>query len=83
MIKAWRNLSILPTCGTKFYQYGTDWKKIYSERFHCRRKKEKLSVHLKRHSKHLDSRLKSYGERKLKTAGSQITFSALGQEAPK
>ena len=27
-------LSILPTCGTKFYRYGgTDWEKLYSEDF--------------------------------------------------
>jgi hydroxymethylpyrimidine pyrophosphatase-like HAD family hydrolase len=23
------NLSLLPTCGTKFYQYSGDWKKLY------------------------------------------------------
>ncbi len=28
-----KNLSLLPTCGTKFYQYAGDWKKIYSEDF--------------------------------------------------
>src|ERR1039458_865410 len=27
------NLSLLPTCGTKFFQYKGDWKKIYSEDF--------------------------------------------------
>ena len=27
------NLSLLPTCGTKFFQYTGDWKKIYSEDF--------------------------------------------------
>jgi phosphomannomutase len=25
------NLSLLPTCGTKFYQYAGSWEKIYSE----------------------------------------------------
>jgi phosphomannomutase len=29
----WKNLSLLPTCGTKFYQYAGAWKKIYSEDF--------------------------------------------------
>src|ERR1035441_7205636 len=24
------NLSLLPTCGTKFFRYSGDWKKIYS-----------------------------------------------------
>src|SRR5277367_3178828 len=27
------NLSLLPTCGTKFYQYAGEWKKIYEEDF--------------------------------------------------
>jgi len=29
------NLSILPTCGTKFFRYAGGWEKIYSEDFHC------------------------------------------------
>src|ERR1700739_3152484 len=29
--KRLRNLSILPTCGTKFFTYSGKWKKIYSE----------------------------------------------------
>ena len=28
-----KNLSLLPTCGTQFYQYDEAWKKIYSEDF--------------------------------------------------
>lgn len=28
-----KNLSLLPTCGTKFYRYSGDWTKIYSEDF--------------------------------------------------
>ena len=36
------NLSLLPTCGTKFFQYTGDWKKIYSE--DPRTKKRKLPV---------------------------------------
>ena len=27
------NLSLLPACGTKFYQYSGDWKKLYEEDF--------------------------------------------------
>ena len=27
------NLSLLPTCGTKFYQYSGEWKKLYEEDF--------------------------------------------------
>src|ERR1700679_3837546 len=27
------NLSLLPTCGTKFYQYDSGWRLLYSEDF--------------------------------------------------
>ncbi|MBB5440838.1 hypothetical protein HDC92_004542 [Pedobacter sp. AK017] len=27
------NLSILPTCGTKYYQYNSDWQQLYAENF--------------------------------------------------
>ena len=35
-----KNLSLLPTCGTKFYQYASDWEQIVFGRFHRGRKKE-------------------------------------------
>src|ERR1035441_2246195 len=41
------NLSILPTCGTKFFQYAGDWKKIYEEDFTVD-KKEKIVSSLNR-----------------------------------
>jgi phosphomannomutase len=28
-----KNLSLLPTCGTKFYKYDSTWEKLYSEDF--------------------------------------------------
>src|SRR5580692_700583 len=28
-----KNLSLLPTCGTKFFRYEADWKEVYSEDF--------------------------------------------------
>jgi phosphomannomutase len=28
-----KNLSLLPTCGTKFYRYNSGWEKLYSEDF--------------------------------------------------
>jgi hypothetical protein len=37
------NLSLLPTCGTKFFQYNGDWKKLYSEDFTAD-EKEKIVV---------------------------------------
>ena len=35
-----KNLSLLPTCGTKFYQYAGDWEKLYSEDFTSKGKKK-------------------------------------------
>ena len=28
-----KNLSLLPTCGTQFYKYESEWKKLYAEDF--------------------------------------------------
>ena len=55
------NLSLLPTCGTKFFQYAGDWKKIYSEDFTAD-EKEKIIGSLK----------KAIG-----VAGFKVTFDAL------
>jgi len=33
-------LSILPTCGTKFFQYTGEWKKLYSEDLSAEQKKK-------------------------------------------
>ena len=75
------NLSLLPTCGTKFYKYDGGWKELYSEDFLAPQKKkivdalnaaiEKASLKPERH----------WGDL-IEDRGSQITFSALGQEAP-
>lgn len=76
-----KNLSLLPTCGTKFYQFETDWKKIYSEDFSAA-EKEKIIRSLQQVSD--DSGFKPakvWGE-VIEDRGSQITFSALGQQAP-
>jgi hypothetical protein len=76
-----KQLSILPTCGTKFYQFETSWKRLYSEDFTDEEKK-KIQDSLK---KTIDSSgfkpEKTWGEA-IEDRGSQITFSALGQEAP-
>ena len=75
------DLSILPTCGTKFFQYQSDWKKLYSEDFTAAEKEKILSA--------FNSALASTGFKPEKVwgeviedRGSQITFSALGQQAP-
>jgi hypothetical protein len=75
------NLSLLPTCGTKFYRYVADWKKIYSEDLNAA-EKEKIVSSL---NKAIDAAGfhvgKVWGE-VIEDRGSQITFSALGQQAP-
>jgi hypothetical protein len=75
------NLSLLPTCGTKFYRYDGGWTKIYSEDFTVE-EKAKITRSLQQVSD--DSGLKPakvWGE-VIEDRGSQITFSALGQQAP-
>ena len=41
-----KNLSLLPTCGTKFYKYESGWEKLYSEDF-TDEEKEKIVSSLK------------------------------------
>jgi phosphomannomutase len=75
------NLSILPTCGTKFFQYKDDWKKIYSEDFTADEKKEIVNALTKAVEQAGFNAAKVWGE-VIEDRGSQITFSALGQQAP-
>jgi hypothetical protein len=74
-------LSLLPTCGTKFYQFDGAWRSLYSEDFSADDKGSIISAL----NKTLDlSGLRSekhWGD-VIEDRGSQITFSALGQEAP-
>ncbi len=74
-------LSLLPTCGTKFYRYSGDWELLYSEDFGHEERDKIVAA--------LESVVESSGIAKRRTwgqviedRGSQITFSALGQEAP-
>jgi HAD superfamily hydrolase (TIGR01484 family) len=75
------NLSLLPTCGTKFFQYAGDWKELYSEDF-IPEEKEKIVSSLKKAVEMAGFSVeKTWGET-IEDRGSQITYSALGQEAP-
>ena len=75
------NLSILPTCGTKFFRYTGDWKKIYSEDFTAS-EKEKVVSSLKEAVEQAGFQAKKVWGEVIEDRGSQITFSALGQQAP-
>jgi len=75
------NLSLLPTCGTQFFRYGADWTKVYSEDLAADEKAKIESSLQKAVSEAGFKPRKLWGEQ-IEDRGSQITFSALGQEAP-
>lgn len=75
------NLSLLPTCGTRFFQYRDSWHKLYAEDLSAPQKQKIVAA--------LDAAVASSGFAAAKTWGeqiedreSQITYSALGQQAP-
>ncbi|MDN3580871.1 HAD-IIB family hydrolase [Mucilaginibacter flavus] len=75
-------LSILPTCGTKYYQYkNARWKKIYSEDFTANEKKKIIDSLNQAVEKSGFKADKTWGDQ-IEDRDSQITFSALGQKAP-
>jgi phosphomannomutase len=75
------NLSLLPTSGTRFYQYKTGWTLLYAEDF-SDAEKAKIIDSLKRATASTQGGVgKTWGE-VIEDRGSQITFSALGQQAP-
>ena len=75
------NLSLLPTCGTKFFRYSGDWKKIYSEDFTADEKEKIVNSLTKAIGAAAFKMEKVWGEI-IEDRGSQITYSALGQLAP-
>ena len=76
------NLSLLPTCGTKFLPIRSgDWKKIYSEDFTAD-EREKILGSLKKAVGVADFKIEKVWGEVIEDRGSQITFSALGQQAP-
>ncbi len=76
-----KNLSLLPTCGTQFYQYEKGWKQLYAEDFTSEEKKKIISS-LKQAIEQSGLKAKKTWGEVIEDRGSQITFSALGQEAP-
>lgn len=76
-----KKLYILPTCGTKFYQYKKDWKKLYAENF-TNSERKKILESLQHAIKDANLEIKKTWGDQIEDRGSQITFSALGQKAP-
>ena len=75
------NLSILPTCGTKFFRYSGSWNKIYSEDFSAADKK-KIIDSLQQAFQAAGVIVEKHWGEAIEDRGSQITLSALGQQAP-
>ena len=76
-----KNLSLLPTCGTKFYRRKKAWENQYSEDFSAEDRTRIIDA--------LNQALDRSGFRAsrcwgqvIEDRGSQITLSALGQDAP-
>jgi phosphomannomutase len=74
-------LFLLPTCGTSFFRYTDAWHKLYSEDLSAEQKHQIIAA--------LNQAVASSGFQAKKTWGeaiedreSQITYSALGQQAP-
>ena len=75
------NLSVLPTCGTKFYRYSGGWHCLYAEDFAAAERATILAALKRALAAAAHAPGKVWGET-IEDRGSQITFSALGQRAP-
>lgn len=77
-----QKLHLMPTCGTQYYTYdlaGEGWQQVYAENF-TEAEKQKIIAALNEGIDALGYREKKvYGEI-IEDRGSQITFSALGQD---
>jgi phosphomannomutase len=76
-----KNLSLLPTCGTKFYKYNSTWEELYSEDF-TDEEKEKVISSLQKAIGLSDFNAERVWGELIEDRGGQITFSAIGQQAP-
>jgi phosphomannomutase len=75
------NLSLLPTCGTKFFQYNGKWEELYSEDLTAKQK-EKIIDSLDKAAREAGYHAKKVWGKVIEDRGSQVTYSALGQQAP-
>ena len=76
------NFLVMPTTGTKLYRYeGGDWTRVYADLFSGQERDRIVSALQSAVDEAGIKPDKIYGEQ-IEDRGSQITFSALGQEAP-
>ena len=76
-----KNLSLLPTCGTRFYRYGSGWELLYAENF-TEVERRKIVDSLQQTITSAGGNVERIWGEVIEDRGSQITFSALGQLAP-
>ena len=76
-----KRLSLLPTCGTKFYRFEGAWKKLYSEDFSVDEKKRIIDA-INTAVPEAGFKVEKHWGDLIEDRDSQITFSALGQQAP-
>lgn len=73
-------LHLMPTCGTRYYRYHSGkWQQIYAEDF-TEAQKTKILDALNKGIDHFNLREKKVWGETIEDRGSQITFSALGQD---
>lgn len=70
-----RNLSLLPTSGTKFFEYDGDWHKLYSEDLNPTQKRQIDSAFAQALARTGLQPNQTWGER-IEDRGTQITYSA-------
>jgi HAD superfamily hydrolase (TIGR01484 family) len=75
------NLSLLPTCGTKFFQHKGNWKELYSEDLTAKQRKKIVDA-LNKAAGEAGYHAEKVWGKVIEDRGSQVTFSALGQQAP-
>ncbi|MFA7248120.1 MAG: HAD-IIB family hydrolase [Dehalococcoidia bacterium] len=76
-----RALSLLPTCGTKFYEYDGAWKQRYADNLSAGEVEEIVAALQGAVDAAGVAPAQTWGEQ-IENRDSQITFSALGQQAP-
>jgi HAD superfamily hydrolase (TIGR01484 family) len=79
-----KHLHIMPTCGTRYYRYDSSsnkWNKLYAENFTAAEKKKIIAALQESIADCGFDKEETWGEQ-VEDRESQITFSALGQQAP-
>ncbi|HTS27755.1 MAG TPA: HAD-IIB family hydrolase [Bryobacteraceae bacterium] len=75
------DLYLLPTCGTKFYEYDKGWRLLYAEDF-TDSEKRKIITSVEKAIVLAGCKPERLWGEAIEDRGSQITYSALGQQAP-